>query len=110
MCVALLVAVGGGAPLSALAESCPDKIVVGKRGDFDVYGFFNKGRIASAAIPSGPGAKYVCTYETQTGMKDEPHQLNANQLIQSIGTGWQKDGDGYTCQLGQDCSFVTKTN
>jgi hypothetical protein len=113
MCVTLLVAVGGGAPLSAFADSCPDKIVVGKRGDgTDEYGYFNNARIASAAIPTGPGAKYVCTYESHYGMRDESHQLNANELIQSVAAAWQKDGGAYACQsqASQDCSFVIQKN
>jgi hypothetical protein len=111
LCVTLLVAVGGAVPLSALAESCPDKIVVGKRGDgTDEYAFFNRARIASAKIPTEPGAKYECTYESQSGMRSQPHGLAANELIKSVGTGWQKDGDAYACQLGQDCSFVTQKN
>ena len=109
MCAALLVAVGGGAPLSAFAESCPQQIVVGKRGDgTDEYGYFNNARIASAAIPTGPGAKYQCIYESHNGMVPQDHQLNANELIQSIATGWQKDRDAYTCQSqeAKNCSFV----
>jgi hypothetical protein len=83
---------------------------VGKRGNFDEYGFFNRARIASAKIPTGPGAKYECEFESHNGMIVQAHGLDANELISSIGNGWLLDGDAYTCQQGQDCTFVIQKN
>ena len=109
--VALLVAVAGvAAPLSAFADSCPDKIVVGNQGGYDQYAYFNRARIASAAIPTGPGPKYTCTFEGHNGMVDQAHGLSANEFIQSVGSGWQNDGGAYTCTQGRDCSFVIQKN
>lgn len=109
--VTLLIAAAGGAvPLSAFADSCPDKIVVGHEGGYDQYAYFNSARIASAIIPTGPGPKYTCTFEGHNGMVDQAHGLSANELIQSVGSGWQKAGDAYTCTQGRDCSFVIQKN
>src|SRR4051812_44739931 len=89
--VTLLTAVASGAmPLAASADStsCPDKIVVGNQGNYQQYGYFNRAKIESAKIPTGPGPKYTCTFESQYGMTDQAHGLNADELIQSVGTGW----------------------
>lgn len=108
--VAVTSAVGA---LSASAgpdpTSCPDRIVVRKQGPYDVYAYFHNATIYSANIPSESGAKYTCTYEGRTGMRDDNHTLNANEFIKSVlGTGWQKGGTAYTCTqgLGADCPFV----
>jgi hypothetical protein len=96
--------------LSALASpdvtSCPDRIVVGQRGPYDEYAYFNRAKIDSADIPSEPGIKYTCTYEGHSGMQDRNHTLNANEFVKSLGTGWRKDGNAYTCTQGSDCAFV----
>lgn len=103
-----LVAVASAAvSLSAFAGPCPDRIEVGKRGGATVeYAYFNKATIYSANILSEPGAKYTCTYEGHNGMQDQNHTLDATAFIASLGTGWRKDGNAYTCTQGSDCAFV----
>ena len=110
MCLSVSIAIGATAPLPAFAD-CAAQIVIGKHGDFDVFAYFNRAQIASAAIPTAPGAKYQCTFEGPYGMIDQANGLNANEFIQSVGNGWRRDGDAYACQLGVgDCSFVIQRN
>src|SRR3954470_5670749 len=96
-CFVLFASIAAMAPLPALAD-CAAQIVVGKRGDFDLYAYFNRATIASETIPTRPAAAYQCTFEGPYGMVDQPHTLGANQIIKSVGSGWQQNSGAYMCQ------------
>jgi hypothetical protein len=101
--VILLVAVESGA--AAFAD-CPTQIVIGTGPKGQELAYFNRATIHSANIPTEPGVKYECVFESHNGMVPQDHALSANEFIKSIGTGWQKSGDTYTCGEGRDCAFV----
>ena len=107
MFVILWVAVESGvAPISAFAD-CPAQIVVSNRpGGQNELAYFNRAKIYSANIPTEKGVKYQCTFQGHNGMTDQDHGLDPNEFIKSVGTGWQKSGDTYTCGEARDCAFV----